>query len=83
MDGGVWSLDGKTSVRDQVETDLSSNCQTDDKTDQVSAIKIFDCKSEYYLAEKTGIELASKIVARGAKTILEAAKKEVHSMRSE
>jgi len=79
LEAGVWSLDGKCSVRSFIETDLK---QSNDLLCPVTGLG-FDAMvspvagvnaSEWAAAEGAGYELAEDMITRGAEEILEEAR---------
>ena len=62
---------------------LGKQEEEESKIDQLSAISIpyNEEKNDYILAHKTGVDLATKMLKNGAKTILDDAKREVQKSK--
>ena len=57
--------------------------EEESKVEQLSAIYIpfNEAKNDYILAHKAGVDLATKMLNKGAKTILDDAKREVQKLK--
>ena len=85
MDGGVWSLDGKTSVRKKVTVNIREAVEDDIDVHELAAIVIptMQDKSEYVAAERAGTVLAQALISQGADKVLHGAKLQVQKLREE
>jgi len=85
VEGGVWSLCGKTSVRCDLMVSLDKQEEETFKVDQLSAITIpaDHEKKDYILAYEAGVNLATKMLNEGAKIILDDAKREVQKLKDQ
>lgn len=79
LTGGVWSLDGKDSVTQSLQVDLSaveSNLSPPSKASYTAVVASHVDNARLALAEWLGVALAGKIVALGGGAILAQAKLE-------
>lgn len=79
MEGGVWSLDGKTEMREILEVTLTDTAAgaKKAKTEDVqfsSFVSRTIPQTVLETAEKLGLDLAAKLLGRGAKKVLDEAK---------
>ena len=85
MNGGVWSLDGKTSVIEQITVDIREAVEDDIDALDLAAIAIpaIQDKSEYIAAHRAGTSLAEALIHHGADKVLHGAKMQVQKLRDE
>ncbi len=83
IDAGVWSLCGKTCVRDKLVSPLKESLPEAEGLSQLSAITIpkDEDKSPYLLAHRAGIQLGQTLVGKGARSVLESARAQVHGQK--
>ena len=83
VEGGVWSLCGKTSVRCDLMVPLDKDEEETSEVDQLSAISIPSDhrKNDYILAYEAGVNLSKKMLNEGAKSILDEAKRQVQKLK--
>ncbi|GCB82742.1 hypothetical protein scyTo_0021725, partial [Scyliorhinus torazame] len=77
LTGAVFSLDGSDSLKDTMQTSISTQTQGEDCSDDVQHVGITAKKilrSSQTAAEKLGMHLANLLISKGAKEILTVAR---------